>query len=1040
MVSPEKMMLIVDDLEVNRTILRSMFAHDYYVLEAENGERALAILEEFAEKIDIVLLDIIMPGINGFDVLKAIQAKPELANLPVVTVTQYSENEIKALEFGAWDFINKPFDPAVVKTRVENVVSRRFLTQLLNEKATLAVREEMQNRQLALLKEKLRSQRRLEYLSKFDELTGIYCKSNLYRQIAAVLQAKEEEPFYLVSLDVVRFKVINELFGTAAGDDFLCYIANNLKLLLADKKLCLYGRLDADVFGFSFTGSQEELLSLLQQLDKIIAGYQNSIEIIAAYGIYRVTNHSMEVSLMFDRANLALQTVKGKYFGNYAFYNDAMQEDMLLEQKIVGQMVTALAKGQFVIYLQPKYNLVEGTILGAEALVRWEHPTEGLIEPDEFIPVFERNGFIMKMDEYVWELTCKLLSKWREESKKLFPISVNVSRVNLYNPHFCEILINLVEKYKLPPTLLELEITESAYTENAKVLQEAMVRLQNYGFRILMDDFGSGYSSLNMLKELPVDILKIDLHFLVSDGFDGRGGNILASVIRMAKWLKLPVICEGVETKEQVKFLDTLGCNIAQGFYFAKPMPVESFERLWQEGNKDAIVQFANFHSMNSKVELEALWNPNGQLSLLFNSISSAVGIFELQDDKLEVVRLNEGYFKLVNIANRDIFYDTEKMIAAVCEEDRGLIMQMYREAKANRNISEAEYRRTLPDGRKLWLHAKTSYIANIDDRYLFYTAIDDITARKESEIFWRKKAELDALTGLLNREALESRIDQHLVAGGQGTFFMMDIDNFKQVNDQKGHAFGDFTLKNIAEVLKKYFVSEAFIGRIGGDEFVVFTCGGENLKQIGQDAQNICDIINHIFKAEDGLEKVSSSIGVAFAPKDGDTFEKLYLNSDAAQYLAKRSGKNRYAVYGEEYHATQKAWVTSAEWILDEVDSSVYICDVETHELLYLNEPLLKNLGKSYNECIGKPCYEVLMNYGQPCCFCVMKELPENVYKMRYYHNEKNKEDYLLRGKLLTCQGKKVHLEIAINLTKYLPFVDSKRLEEYLSFVNQKV
>ena len=245
------------------------------------------------------------------------------------------------------------------------------------------------------------------------------------------------------------------------------------------------------------------------------------------------------------------------------------------EQEIINEMNHALEAGQFCIYLQPKYDLEKSMLCGAEALVRWIHPEKGMVSPGEFIPIFEKNGFIAKLDYYIWEMVCKQLQIWMKQGMQPKPISVNVSRVNLCNPQIVDRITELTKRYEIPPELFQLELTESAYMDNPVVMKQVIKKLRSNGFTILMDDFGNGYSSLSILKDMEIDILKIDMSFFGDSEIPGRGENIIASVVRMAKWLNIPSIAEGVERKDQVNFLRGVGCEFVQGYYFARPMPIE---------------------------------------------------------------------------------------------------------------------------------------------------------------------------------------------------------------------------------------------------------------------------------------------------------------------------------------------------------------------------------------------------------------------------------------------------------------------------------
>ena len=288
-------------------------------------------------------------------------------------------------------------------------------------------------------------------------------------------------------------------------------------------------------------------------------------------GVYVIKDYNMDVSEMYDRAFLAAKNCKGKFVQSVAYYDESMIENMRQEQFIINEVNKALEEEQFEVYLQPKINLVTDRSYGAEALVRWIHPQRGMISPGEFIPIYERNGIIGRLDYYMWSHVCKLLRKWLDEGKNPNPISVNVSRVNIYNPRLVEIFKKLITEYQIPAHLLNLELTESAFMEDQNLVMTTMSKLHKLGFKIMMDDFGSGYSSLNVLKDMEVDYLKVDMKFLQQDqGFNGKGEKVLTSVIRMAKWLHLPSIVEGVETMEQVDFLKCIGCEYAQVYYYEK--------------------------------------------------------------------------------------------------------------------------------------------------------------------------------------------------------------------------------------------------------------------------------------------------------------------------------------------------------------------------------------------------------------------------------------------------------------------------------------
>lgn len=291
-------------------------------------------------------------------------------------------------------------------------------------------------------------------------------------------------------------------------------------------------------------------------------------------------DRSIPVNLMCDRAMMAERTVKGNIMKFCAFYDEHYREEMLRAGQIEQDMEKALTEHQYQMYLQPKYRLKDNSLCGAEVLCRWQHPEKGLIPPNDFIPLFEKNGFILKLDEYMWEEACKNIRRWLDQGRSVVPISVNISRYHIQHNDLEKALMELIHKYDLTPDMLNLEITESLFLDKPEELNRVLDRLQKLGFKLEVDDFGSGFSSLNLIRNISVDTIKIDKEFLDSEIASEKGKIVVNHTIGMAKDLHLQVIAEGVETKAHVDFLKNSNCDIAQGFYFAKPMPVPEFERI----------------------------------------------------------------------------------------------------------------------------------------------------------------------------------------------------------------------------------------------------------------------------------------------------------------------------------------------------------------------------------------------------------------------------------------------------------------------------
>ena len=551
-------MMIVDDEEMHRAVLAQFFQAEYELLEATNGSDVMALLAE--KRVDVILLDLVMPGMDGFALLAALKRDERLAAIPVIVTTTDSERaaEVRAMEMGAADFITKPYHPAIVCCRVKNVMARmenewRKLEQAARERQILEMRHHIE----------------------VDALTGIYNREAFYEKTVELLQQNSGMRYNLLYFDINCFKIINDLFHVETGNLILKTAGTYFKTIT--EGIGLAGHMEADHFAVCMPDDMLDIDILLEGIDNAIfsLGIKNNILFYA--GIYSVDDVLLPVDQMCDRAHMALNTIKGRYKTRYAYYDEKMRETLLEEQMMLREMEFALSEGQFCVYYQPVYSIKAGRAVSAEALVRWRHPAAGLIPPARFVPLFERNGFVVRLDRFAWEDVCCMLSSRIRAGLPVVPVSVNVSRLNFYDSDFCDTVVSLLKKYDLDPSLLRLEITESAYTDNPTQLMNVLKKLQSLGLKILMDDFGSGYSSLNMLRNLAVDILKIDMSFVRDLENSQRAPAILRRVVEMAHDLRMGIVVEGVETKAQLDFLSSIGCDKIQGYYFAKPMPQKDF-------------------------------------------------------------------------------------------------------------------------------------------------------------------------------------------------------------------------------------------------------------------------------------------------------------------------------------------------------------------------------------------------------------------------------------------------------------------------------
>ena len=388
-----------------------------------------------------------------------------------------------------------------------------------------------------------------------------------------LLSATKEIAF--IQFDIRKFKIVNDLYGEKFGDEILDFIKKQLDIHCSDEQY--FVNLRSDVFMIvTEYDSEEWLISFIQKLDQKISNFKD-VKLQLSYGVYTVEDNRMELRQMEDRAAMARKAAKNNILANILFYKEQFKESLYNRKFIEENMQAAISERQFMMYLQPKYSIAKNEIIGAEALVRWRHPERGMIFPDQFIPIIEENGFIRKVDYYIWAEACRFIRKCEDAGIMTCPVSVNVSRVHLRDDECIHVLSDMIKSNNIPKNLLELEITETA--DDQQVSLKAL-QLKEEGFTLLMDDFGSGYSSLNILLETPFDVIKLDKKFMENMMVSGKGRLILEQVVSMADKLDLGLLAEGVETKDQIELLQSIGCDQVQGYYYAKPMPEEEFFEL----------------------------------------------------------------------------------------------------------------------------------------------------------------------------------------------------------------------------------------------------------------------------------------------------------------------------------------------------------------------------------------------------------------------------------------------------------------------------
>ncbi|MDO5339362.1 MAG: GGDEF domain-containing phosphodiesterase [Eubacteriales bacterium] len=413
----------------------------------------------------------------------------------------------------------------------------------------------------------------------YDLATDLPLRRTFWR-IADEKVLFDDKLYCMLAVDVENFHLINKWYGREVGDELLIKIGEVIKNI--DKEFgTISGYMGGDNFCLVFENNDELIKVIKNRISKVVNGYRGHGITRAYFGAYKTSDKDITVGEMCDYAINALDMAKQRPDKDLCWYDERMAREQEEEARLMPEICNGMENDEFTFYLQPKCILQTGKIIGAEALVRWISPERGFISPGQFIPMLEKNGFISKLDVYIWDKVCQTIRRWIDEGRTVLPISINVSRTDIYSLDVVKVLKDMVNKYNIPTDYLEIEITESAYVENGSIIKDTEEAFKNAGFKILIDDFGSGYSSLNMLKDIDADVLKLDMKFLdLNAENNDKGVSIITAVLDMARQLDLPTIAEGIETDEQLKLLELLGCEYAQGFYYYRPMPISDYEKL----------------------------------------------------------------------------------------------------------------------------------------------------------------------------------------------------------------------------------------------------------------------------------------------------------------------------------------------------------------------------------------------------------------------------------------------------------------------------
>ena len=553
--SVQKTVLIVDDEEINREILSIILEDSFNILKAADGKEALDILLSDEHQIDIVLLDVFMP-MDGREVLKVRQENPKLKKIPFIVCTSDKDIEEECFHLGVNDFIKKPYENqdiivARIKRMIELYEDRSILKEVEREKLTNLYTIDFFKK----------------YAKQFDDNYPDVAKD-------------------MVVLAINRFSLVNELYGREVGDKILITIAEQLKDCISGCNGLLAK--DAGSYFVMYTEHHENYEDLLGKLIESVKESVSDINLSFRIGVYPFVDPALDKDIVVARTKDTANELTNNFNKSIAVYNHENQTRTLHREELINAFLPALKEEQFKLYFQPKYNIHgdKPVLASAEVLIRWISPKFGFVPPGEFINLFEENGLIGKLDSYIMRKAAEYMAEWKKKFGIYFPLSLNLSRVDIYRPNLVEEIIEYVDLNKVPRDKYYIEITESAFVEDSKAVALVLEKIRNSGFKIEIDDFGSGYSSFGALADLPFDVLKIDMQFIRAMDKNPKIKDILKMIINLAKVMNSVTVTEGVETKEQYDFLKEAGCDIVQGYYLSKPLALPEFEALLEKEAK----------------------------------------------------------------------------------------------------------------------------------------------------------------------------------------------------------------------------------------------------------------------------------------------------------------------------------------------------------------------------------------------------------------------------------------------------------------------
>ncbi|MGI5874008.1 MAG: EAL domain-containing protein [Bacillota bacterium] len=863
----KRLVLVVDDEAINREILGAILADDYEVIFADNGNEALDLIEKNRETLSLVLLDLMMPVMGGMEVLKQMKEAPDPATrqIPVIVLTSEQNSEVESLSHGAIDFIPKPYpQPGVILARVRRTIELSEDRQIINS-------------------------------TERDPLTGLYNKEYFFRYAEQFDHHHRGMEMDAIVVDVNHFHLINERYGKTYGDAVLRRIGEKVREMVRDTGGIVCRR-EADTF-LVYCPRGKDYEAILENASAGLAGdeIETNTRVRLRMGVYTGVDKELDVERRFDRAKMAADTIRNNFTRTIAFYDSALHESELYAEQLADDFDDAISERRFTVFYQPKFD-VRGsvpTLSSAEALVRWNHPKLGMISPGVFIPLFEENGMICRLDRYVWRETAAMIRLWKDRFGFSVPVSVNVSRVDMFDPHLADYLSGLLREFSLEPEEFLLEITESAYTDDSELIIATVKYLRELGFRIEMDDFGTGYSSLGMISHLPMDALKLDMVFVRNAFNEKKDIRMLELILGIAEYLAVPVIAEGVETEEQMLALKAMGCDIVQGFYFSKPVPAAEFERFIEEKRRFLEKPTAAAKPAAAAKAAERRESDSSAYAkiaaALFRDYRAIYVVDTGTDEYVEYIPGKEGKELFVEKRGDHFFAEcrreAERLVRA---EDRARANSVWDKKKLlaalrTSGSCSVTYRR-MTDGAPSYAHLHAVALSeNGVRRVAIVVSDDDERVRREKEFTAAaERARRDELTGVKSRFAFDEagNYRSSLMHRGVSEAFsvvLCNVGGLDAVSERGGGTAVDRRIRDACHVICNTF-KHSPVFRVGGDEFAAILSGADyanraellaSLKERGADDDGVviaCGISDMLPGSDTAFETVLARAGEAVA------------------------------------------------------------------------------------------------------------------------------------------------------------------------------